>query len=102
MAPATADANVPERFRDFMRNPTYERMLVAFYDILGWRAEMEDAGTDAKRIGNLRRLILQHSRMLRLPVEAPVLMTASMVFCCEEGSRSGIYFTTKKLCLARG
>jgi len=55
-----------------MRNPTYERKVVAFYDILGWRTEIENAGTDPKKIGDLRRLILQHSRMLRLPVKSPV------------------------------
>lgn len=63
---------VPEKWRDFLRNPTYERKVVAFYDILGWRAEIESAGADPKKIGDLRRLILQHSRMLRLPVKSPV------------------------------
>jgi hypothetical protein len=63
---------VPEKWRDFLRNPTYERKVVAFYDILGWRAEIESADADQKKIGDLRRLILQHSRMSRLPVESPV------------------------------
>jgi hypothetical protein len=62
----------PEKLRDFFRDPTYTRRVVAFYDILGWRAEIENAGTDQKKIGNLRRLILQHARLLRLPVKSPV------------------------------
>jgi hypothetical protein len=72
MEPAPKQTDAPEKLRDFQRNPTYERKVVAFYDILGWRAEIENAGTDQNKIGNLRRLILQHSRMLRLPVASPV------------------------------
>jgi hypothetical protein len=61
--------------RDFLRNPTYDRRVVAFFDILGWRSEIEDAGADPERIGRLRRIVLQYSRMLRLPVLAPVNVT---------------------------
>jgi hypothetical protein len=63
---------LPEKLFDFHRNPSYERRVVAFFDILGWRREIENAGTDPGKIGKLRRLILQYSRMLRLPVLAPV------------------------------
>jgi hypothetical protein len=69
---ASEQTEIPEKLRDFQRNPTYECRVVAFYDILGWRREIENAGTDPKKVGDLRRLILQHSRMLRLPVESPV------------------------------
>jgi hypothetical protein len=69
---APEQADPPDKLRDFLRDPTYERKVVAFYDILGWRTEIEKAGNDSKKIGDLRRLILQHSRMLRLPVESPV------------------------------
>jgi hypothetical protein len=69
---ASERTELPEKLRDFLRDSAYERKVVAFYDLLGWRKEIENAGTDPKKIGALRRLILQHSRMLRLPVESPV------------------------------
>jgi hypothetical protein len=49
---------------DFVRNPTYERRAVAFYDVLGWRSHITRAATDEVKIGELRRLILRASRML--------------------------------------
>jgi hypothetical protein len=61
-----------EKLHDFQRTPPYERRVVAFYDILGWRSAIAQAGNDPEKIGNLRRVILQHSRLLRLPVSAPV------------------------------
>jgi hypothetical protein len=45
---------------------------VIFYDVLGWRSHIEKAGNDVQKIGELRRLVLLHSRMLRLPVPVPV------------------------------
>jgi len=60
------------KLADFGRNPSHERRLVVFYDILGWRSEIEDAGADPKRIGKLRRLILSHTRVLRMPIKAVV------------------------------
>jgi hypothetical protein len=54
---------------DFIRNPTYERRVVVFYDILGWRSQIGQAGTDPNKIGNLRRMILRLSRMLAVQRE---------------------------------
>jgi hypothetical protein len=69
-----ANTNVPAvvTTEDFKSNPSYKRRVVAFYDVLGWRSEIEKAGTDPAKIGDLRRLILSHTRVLRMPVEAPV------------------------------
>jgi hypothetical protein len=53
-----------ERLSDYRRNPTYERRVVAFYDFLGWRSKIEQAGDDPDEIGRLRRMILLHSRSL--------------------------------------
>jgi hypothetical protein len=60
-----ADTN-PERLLDYHRNPVYERRVVIFYDVLGWRNQISRAGNDREQIGNLRRLILQHVRTMRL------------------------------------
>jgi hypothetical protein len=57
---------VPEKLADYERNPAYERRVVIFYDVLGWRSHIGWAGTNPGRIGDLRRLILQHSRTMRL------------------------------------
>ena len=66
------DSGVPSKLADYTRNPSYERRLVVFYDVLGWRSEIEGAGQDPERIGKLRRLILMHSRVLRMPINVPV------------------------------
>jgi hypothetical protein len=69
------DSNLPtaeNKFNDFRHNPLYERRLVVFYDVLGWRSEIAKAGDDQNKIGGLRRLILSHSRVLRMPVKARV------------------------------
>ncbi len=50
----------PSRLRDYHRNPAYERRVVIFCDVLGWRAHIACAGADPEEIGDLRRLILQH------------------------------------------
>jgi len=59
-------AALSERLIDYEKNPPYERRAVIFYDVLGWRSHIDWAGADATKIGDLRRLILQHSRTLRL------------------------------------
>jgi len=68
----TKENSTADKLLDYKRNPPYERRVVAFYDVLGWRSEIKHAGLDATKIGNLRRLILAHSRVLRMPVGAPV------------------------------
>jgi hypothetical protein len=56
----------PERLVDYRRNPAYERRVVIFYDVLGWRSQIARAGRDPEQIGDLRRLILQHVRTMGL------------------------------------
>lgn len=51
-----------ERLANFYKDPAYERRLVIFYDVLGWRSHIKAARRDVKKIGELRRLILQHGR----------------------------------------
>jgi len=51
---------------DYKHDPQYERRVVVFYDVLGWRDQIAKAGTDRKKIGDLRRLILQLVRTLQL------------------------------------
>jgi hypothetical protein len=68
-------AGTPERLQDFYRNPSYERRVVVFYDVLGWRSKIEAARAEPEAIGELRRLVLLHSRLLRQPVEVPVSVT---------------------------
>jgi hypothetical protein len=47
----------PERLIDYRRNARYERKVVIFYDVLGWRSQIARAGKDERLIGNLRHLI---------------------------------------------
>ncbi len=61
---------LPDKTADFISNPTYERRAIAFYDILGWRAQIVAAGSDPEKIGNLRRMILRFARMLAIQREA--------------------------------
>jgi hypothetical protein len=58
-----------ERLEDYFQNPSYERRVVAFYDVLGWRAKIAEAGTDPTEIGELRRIILGSTRITRLSAE---------------------------------
>jgi hypothetical protein len=51
---------------DFNHNPVYERRIVAFYDVLGWRSKIAWAGANPERIGDLRRVILQHARLNKM------------------------------------
>ena len=55
-----------ERLRDFYRNPSYERRVVIFYDVLGWRSHIAAAGNNVERLGSLRRQILRYVRSLPL------------------------------------
>jgi hypothetical protein len=55
-----------DKLTDFLENPPYQRRLVIFYDVLGWRNHIKAAGGDLEKIGNLRRLILRSHRSLRL------------------------------------
>ena len=55
-----------EKLHDYLANPTYERRVVVFYDVLGWQSEIESAGVEAANIGRLRRLVLAHSRTMRM------------------------------------
>jgi hypothetical protein len=59
-----SDAESNGKLEDFKRNPSYERRVVAFYDFLGWRAKIAEAGSDPEKIGELRRMILRLSRTL--------------------------------------
>jgi hypothetical protein len=54
------------KLHDFERNPSYERKVVIFYDVLGWRNHIKAAGDDTKAIGGLRRVMLRYSRSLPL------------------------------------
>ncbi len=62
----------PDKLSDFERNPHYKRRVVAFYDILGWRNHIIAAGSDSSKIGELRRIVLLHSRITHLPTREPV------------------------------
>jgi hypothetical protein len=53
-----------ERLQEFLLNPSYENRAVAFYDFLGWRSKIAEAGDDPEKIGQLRRMILLHTRSL--------------------------------------
>ena len=57
---------LPEKLADYFANPRYERRVVVFCDILGWRNHILAAGARAEQIGALRRVILQLSRTIKL------------------------------------
>jgi hypothetical protein len=40
-----------------VRHEGYERRIVAFYDVLGWRAKVKDAGDDPRAVAQLRYLV---------------------------------------------
>lgn len=67
-------ASNDEKIKDYNRNPNYERRVVAFYDLLGWRAEIASAGNDPEKIGRLRRMLLLYSRLLK-DIEGPVVVS---------------------------
>ncbi len=62
-----------EKVRDYDSNPNYERRVVVFYDFLGWQSEIASAGKDPEKIGRLRRMLLLHSRLLK--IEGPVAVS---------------------------
>jgi hypothetical protein len=55
-----------DKVRDLMREVTYERRVVAFYDVLGWRSHIRRAGNKASDVSLLRRLILKTARATRV------------------------------------
>lgn len=60
------EGELPEKLADYYSNPSYQRRVVVFCDILGWRNHISAAGADAEKIGALRRTILQLSRTIKL------------------------------------
>jgi hypothetical protein len=58
-----------EKVEDFYNNPSYERRLVLFYDVLGWKEQIRLAGSDPIKVGNLRRQIITGSRIVRAGIE---------------------------------
>jgi hypothetical protein len=55
---------VNARVKDYQNDPEYERRMVAFCDVLGWRSQIKRAGSDSKKIGTLRRQILLVQRTI--------------------------------------
>jgi hypothetical protein len=53
-----------ERVEDYLKDPAYERRIVAFCDVLGWRSQIAKAGNDPRKIGALRRQILLVQRVI--------------------------------------
>ena len=43
----------------------YERKAVVFYDVLGWRNQIQKAGNDPEKIATLQRVILRPIQSLR-------------------------------------
>jgi len=53
--------------RDFRSSAVYERRVVAFYDVLGWRSKIAEAGEDLEKLKVLQQIVLMHSRVIRIP-----------------------------------
>jgi hypothetical protein len=70
-----AAAGPSEKRDDFDRNPIYQRRVVVFYDFLGWRNHIMDAGIAPANLKELRQIILRHTRML--PVKTDLAVRAS-------------------------
>jgi hypothetical protein len=51
---------------DLLRDVSYERRVVAFYDVLGWRSHIKRAAQNTQDISLLRRLILKTARGTRV------------------------------------
>jgi hypothetical protein len=68
MSPNNVEHSEPtsEKLKDFHRDPSYERRVAIFYDVLGWRSRITEAGNRVDELGKLRRLILRHTRSLPL------------------------------------
>jgi len=56
-----------ERVEDYLKDAKYERRIVAFCDVLGWRSHIANAGSDLTKIGELRRQILRVGRIVGNP-----------------------------------
>lgn len=63
---ATRPSQEVDKVRDLLREVTYERRVVAFYDVLGWRSHIRRAGNKAPNVSLLRRLILKTARAARI------------------------------------
>jgi hypothetical protein len=57
---------------DFDRNPIYQRRVVVFYDFLGWKNHITEAGLAPANLRDLRQLILRHTRMLAVKTDLAV------------------------------
>jgi hypothetical protein len=57
---------LPEKLAEYFANPRYERRVVVFCDVLGWRNHILEAGAQVAQIGALRRVIFQLSRTIKL------------------------------------
>jgi hypothetical protein len=71
--PSTPDALMPneppaemDKVADLDKEVMYERRVVAFYDVLGWKSHIKRAAQKVEEIGFLRRLILKTVRAPRL------------------------------------
>jgi hypothetical protein len=69
---ASANAVPNEKRADFDRNPIYERRVVVFYDFLGWRNHITDAGCAPTNLRELRQMILRHTRMLGVKTDLAI------------------------------
>lgn len=53
-----ADETTPEDKSAFIGEPAhYERRVVAFYDIMGWRDKIADAGDDIEKVTTLKNMV---------------------------------------------
>ena len=55
-----------DKVADLLREVSYERRVVAFYDVLGWRSHIKRAAKKMEDISLLRRLILKTARATRM------------------------------------
>ena len=56
-----------DKVADLMRKVTYERRVVAFYDVVGWRSHIKRAAQRTEAISLLRRLILKTDARALVP-----------------------------------
>jgi hypothetical protein len=63
-------------------NTSYENRLVAFFDVLGWRNEIELAGTDSRRVARLSAITkLFYSAVATAPDQFPGVRLTSFSDC---------------------
>jgi hypothetical protein len=60
---------------DFDKSVEYERRIVAFYDILGWKNKIEWAGQDAQRLKLLRGTVLSFASYSEIQQGSDIRMT---------------------------